>query len=228
MRFLRAHEPELELLKTAIRPTDVVVDIGANFGSYTVQMSRLASKVLSFEPNPDCAAKLREANLGNVRVHQVALSDHQGVGTLTVPSSKSREESTRGTLGVGITGRSLKVEIKTLDSFELTECNFIKIDVEGHELEVLNGARETLARCRPMVLLESSVNSDPPGNPYAVIKFFENQGYGGFLSILPDQIPLSDFDTSIHQNVVNRARRGLYGNMFFFEPTMNHKDKPET
>ena len=110
------------------------------------------------------------------------------------------------------------VQTRTLDSFDLAECQFIKIDVEGHELEVLNGAKETLARCRPTVLVESSVNSDPAGKPNEVIKFFERLDYSGFLSVHPNRVRLSSFEPDLHQKMVNGSRQDPYGNMFFFEP----------
>jgi Methyltransferase FkbM domain len=72
----------------------------------------------------------------------------------------------------------LDAKIRTLDSFKLTP-NFLKIDVEGGELGVLKGARETLARCKPIVLCERSDKPD-------VVDWMRGEGFGGY-TYFPDE-----------------------------------------
>ena len=76
--------------------------------------------------------------------------------------------------------RTYEVEVRTLDSFGLTDVRFIKADVEGSEREVLDGARSIVARDRPVILLEllSGTHSDPGGETAAICESF---GYDGFI-----------------------------------------------
>jgi hypothetical protein len=75
--------------------------------------------------------------------------------------------------------REIKVEVATLDSFDLTDVAFLKIDVEGHELSVLKGSVETIARSHPNLLVEVE-ESRVPGCFQAVVDFFASIHYDGF------------------------------------------------
>jgi FkbM family methyltransferase len=133
------------------RPDWMVADIGANVGLYSLLLSRLAPRghVHAFEPT-ETARLLREnlaaTGAGNVSVHEVALGDRSGM----------REESIHRIWGAPPeTGRYRFI---TLDDFvneaSLTRLDCIKIDVDGFDLEVLKGARETLLRFDPWLVVE--------------------------------------------------------------------------
>jgi Methyltransferase FkbM domain len=118
-------------------------------------------------------------------VHQLALSDESGRGTLYVPLSD------RGTL-LHLAGslkrthtqfRNVKaydVEVRTLDELGLVGVRFVKADVEGNEWEVLDGARATIARDRPIILVEllSGTYEDPAADTAAICESF---GYEAFI-----------------------------------------------
>jgi hypothetical protein len=102
-----------------------------------------------------------------VRLHEVALSDHEGIATLYVPRRASGSSlHIIGNLG-NVYARDnmdeVRVRVATLDSYGFKKVGFIKIDVEGSEMEVLAGARETIRINRPNMLIEllAGIHQDP-------------------------------------------------------------------
>jgi FkbM family methyltransferase len=161
-------EPELAVLGNLMRRGGTAVDIGANQGFFAFALSRLAERVVCFEPNPDYAAFARWMLRGRAEVHALALADQPGRGTFHVPHSDDGlvlhlAGSLKRAHHQFRTIESYEVEIRTLDQFALTGITFIKIDVEGSERDVLEGARATIAREKPPLLLEllSGTHEDP-------------------------------------------------------------------
>lgn len=137
----------------------VAVDVGANQGYYSYALSRRFRRVLSFEPNSGLANELVRTAPPNVEVHNVALSSRPGELDLYVPLVDGVEQHgwasfDRDNLPGARDFRILHVPVRPLDDFMLDGLDFLKIDVEGHELNVLEGARDTLRRNRPVVLIE--------------------------------------------------------------------------
>jgi FkbM family methyltransferase len=180
-----AGEPELAVLGKLMRPGGTAVDVGANQGFFAFALSEVADRVVAFEPNPDYAFFARVMLRGRAQVHALALSDKPGRGTFHVPSSDAGmvlhfAGSLKGTHGQFRNVTRYEVEIRTLDAFALTDVRFIKVDVEGSEREVLDGARETIARDRPVLLLEllSGTHPDPGALTAAICADF---GYEALL-----------------------------------------------
>jgi FkbM family methyltransferase len=104
-------------------------------------------KVYSFEPNPENVKVLKrnaEINHLTVDLLEHALGSADGGAKLSPNGATSR---------ISDSG-SVDVSLRTLDSFELPRVDLLKVDVEGYELEVLKGARKTLGRCHPTILIE--------------------------------------------------------------------------
>ncbi|PYK29728.1 MAG: hypothetical protein DME57_09300 [Verrucomicrobia bacterium] len=170
-------EPELRLLPRLVSKTDAALDIGANIGFYAYRMSQIFSKVYAFEINDEVTGELQSYNPGNITIMPVGLSSQAGESTLHIPVLNDLPLIGWASLAPGnypeATGElTKKVKIATLDSFQLNNVSFMKIDVEGHELHVLEGARETLAKNRPLVLIEIKEN-----NRAAVIQLFSELNY---------------------------------------------------
>lgn len=170
-------EPELKMLPRLVSKTDVALDIGANAGFYALQMSKMFSKVYAFEINDELTADLQRYNPGNITIMPVGLSSKAGAATLYIPVLNGLPLTGWASLAPGnfpeATGEIQKpVKIATLDSFQLENVSFIKIDVEGHELHMLEGARQTLTKHRPRVLIEiKDKNRD------AAFQFFSELNY---------------------------------------------------
>jgi FkbM family methyltransferase len=180
---IRTGERELRLVGSLLGPAGAFVDIGANTGIYSAVALRHRRPVVAFEPVPEEAARLRRLVGGRGEVHEVALSDHDGAETLYVPYAGEQAVTTRSSLvpeaDPDLAHRKLAVRAATLDSFRLTDIALIKIDVEGHELAVLRGAAQTLARCRPNLLVEVE-EPRVAGALQAVTSFLSSLGYAGF------------------------------------------------
>lgn len=135
----------------AIRPGDIVWDIGANVGFYTVQFAEAvgtSGRVVAFEPAPESITQLEGAVAGckNVTIKKAAVADARGVSEFGVETG---EASVTNTLDVDKGGKkvTVSVEVTTVD-WEVNESdcpNIMKIDVEGFEGEVFDGMETTLA-----------------------------------------------------------------------------------
>ena len=142
---------ERELLFGLVTPGMHAVDVGANIGYYALIFSACVGadgKVTCFEPDPD---NLREL------LHNVELNALSHVNVL--PVAVGREDTTlhlkRGlNATVRQAGGDLAIAVKRLDGLELGRVDFIKIDVEGYECEVLRGATELIEKHRPSLFVE--------------------------------------------------------------------------
>jgi FkbM family methyltransferase len=148
----------IEWAVSLIDPNTVFVDIGAHAGTYSLAFARACAGVHSFECSPKtfnylCAnialQKLHEC----ITPHRYALGDINGI----VPYYEhSPDGGGNSCYGFGRSSKSVNVEMRTLDSFHLNNIGFIKMDVEGFESKVLEGAQETLKRNGyPRILFES-------------------------------------------------------------------------
>lgn len=165
------------MLPQLVSKTDVALDIGANAGFYALRMSKIFSKVYAFEINDDLTGDLRKYNPGNITIMPVGLSSKAGEATLYIPVLNNLPLTGWASLAPGncpeATSEFTKpVKIATLDSFQLQNVSFIKIDVEGHELHMLEGARQTISSNRPRVLIEIKDQ-----NRTAAFQFFSELNY---------------------------------------------------
>lgn len=136
-----------------------MIDIGANVGNYTVLTATLAGAeghVYAFEPAPQNAERLRQrcAGLTNVTVFEKAVGERRRNVLLFLDADNDAQHSL-GSRNVGRAGGSLKVRQIALDELEtLARIDLIKIDAQGAELGIVEGARQLLERCHPMIVLE--------------------------------------------------------------------------
>jgi FkbM family methyltransferase len=157
-------EPELGLLAQFARPGSRAIDVGANRGIYSYGLAKVVGHVEAFEPNP-AVAHFARIKLGRkVRVHEFALSNIDGDAPLHIPFGRhSQPNHLVARLRGGDRGITIEVSLRTLDSFDFENVSFIKIDVEGSELDVLKGAQRTISRDRPNLLVEllTGTHDDP-------------------------------------------------------------------
>ncbi len=189
----RAGEPELAVLDKLMRRGGTAVDVGANQGFFAFALSEIADRVVAFEPNPDYALFARVMLRRRATVHRLALSDRPGRASFRVPIDHDGTVlhlagSLKGTHAQFPRTRTYDVTVGTLDSFALADVRFIKVDVEGSEREVLDGARTTIMRDRPPLLLEllSGTHADPGGYTAAICESF---GYDAVIVQHGEQIP---------------------------------------
>ena len=157
-RELRRGEAELRILPFLVDPTLIAVDAGANKGVYTYWLERLSRHVHAYEPNPKMFNVLKRGAGRKATLHHAALSDRAGEFALRIPKTGKGRYSNQGASlnhdKVGDSYGEVMVETRRLDDENLGKIGFIKIDVEGHEMAVLDGALETIQRDRPTLLIE--------------------------------------------------------------------------
>lgn len=193
------YEPEATYLATSIlRETDTVLDIGANFGWFSTIFAQKVNgqgKVIAFEPVPSTYQKLMENlelnSLDNmVDTHNIALGDKNGKISMHLFSDKGHGFSSISSLGENEFD-IVESDIVKLDDFiktnQLTHVDFIKCDVEGAELSVLQGAAELLgSEESPIILIElNDETSNACGfSSQDIWQFLSSLGYDGFYSIV--------------------------------------------
>ena len=151
-------EAELRLLPFLVDKNKYSIDIGANMGLYTYFLSKLSKKVYAFEPHKKLTKFLEKATKNNVTVMNCAVSNNEGEKAFYIPLAKGRKLLNIASLEKNSINQPHYVEETTktilLDTLKLDNIGFIKIDVEGHELAVLEGAKKTIEKFRPVMLIE--------------------------------------------------------------------------
>ena len=181
-RSLKAYgefsEGETALLRQIVKPGHVVVEAGANIGAHTIPLARFAGergRVIAFEPQrvvfQTLCANVALNGLSNVECHHAGLGD--GVGTVTVPALDYRQENNFGGLELGGHQHGEATPLVTVDSLNLPRCNLIKLDVEGMELQALQGARRTIQQHQPVLYVEN----DRDKHSAALIELIQSFGY---------------------------------------------------
>lgn len=225
-KHLRKGEPELRFLPEIVPKDRNAIDVGANKGVYSHLLARLCPQVEAFEPSPKIYRILTRYLPVNVTSHQVALGDRTGMAELIVPLHSSGYSNQTASLnprkkaeGAGI----VKVPSRTLDSYGFTNVGFIKIDVEGFEEAVLTGAKDTIARERPVLQIE--LEEQHTGKSIEdLIAGVCAHGMAAFF--LQDGMlrPIAEFDpaanrAAFRESSSERRRLGLrYINNFIFKP----------
>lgn len=154
-RGLMSESEVVESVLEEVEPEDVFYDVGANVGMYTCFVSQKVNTSVAFEPHPENRMRLRENielnGLENAVVRQEALSDEDGKTHLAIHGADVAGEGTHS-LATEEDGTTVEIETARADSLVNTgSCpspDVVKIDVEGAELSVLQGMKNSLEDCR--------------------------------------------------------------------------------
>ncbi len=206
------------------------VDAGANLGTYTYAFACGFDAVEAFEPQPQCAAAI-EAFAGaqpKVHVHRLGLSDRRATVALHIPIVHGRFRAHRATglASIGeLTGEvtELKIDVVPLDDFAFEDVAMIKIDVEGHERQVLAGAEKTIARWRPTLIVEIEQRHLQPLPISDVFAYITSMGYAGsfFRGNVLERLEMFSYDHD-QKPYLDAVALGhapdAYANNFIFEP----------
>lgn len=177
-------EPEMALLPKLVRAECTALDIGANHGVYSYALSRLATMVHCFEPLSECCRYIQDYDSARIMVHNTALSDQAGELELHVPLINGRAVYTRASLDVpNGPSEPRHVSVRTLDSYELTNVGFIKIDVEGVEASVLRGGWGTIRTHLPAMLIEVDRARHSPESFDAIFAMLRTLEYTAYVCV---------------------------------------------
>lgn len=168
------YEPEiLDFISERINQEGVFLDIGANIGQHSIVISRFCKKVFSFEPISILQNKILQNiaknNIQNIELNKFGLGNESTESEMIILKNnigkskpKHRNENEFENLKnnwakeKGNILETEKIELKRLDDLNFEQINFIKIDVEGYELFVLEGGKNTILRTKPKIILEYS------------------------------------------------------------------------
>lgn len=220
-RELKAGELELARIKH-LNGSGLFIDVGANRGIYARVAREVGFHVLAFEPNPRLARYIRAWSPPAIEIREELVSSAEGFASIAIPlNSRGSEEDGLASVDMQRIGRQhehvreIRVPCVSLDSLELKEVAFIKIDVEGHELDVLRGAVATLQRCNPMVQVEIE-ERHRNGGVESCRALFEGLGYKGYFVKEKTVRDISSLSLAEDQDLKNVGNRARYVNNFYF------------
>jgi FkbM family methyltransferase len=234
--FRKFGELELRIVRHLCRADADSLDVGANEGCYIHFMRPHSRHVYAFEPIPWLAGLLASKFPRGVTIKNVALSNARGTAILEIPATPDGLITGLASLNpAALTDyaarRSVDIETARLDDVYAGTCGFIKIDVEGHEEAVLDGAWKTIARSHPRVLVEIEEQTSS-GGVARITRAFARLNYRGYFVHDRMMAPIESFDCRSMQRPediagfavgVPRTHFGRYVNNFLFFPA----DEPE-
>lgn len=183
-------EPDLRVVRALLRPGDLVIDGGANFGRYTAAMAATVGafgRVVAVEPIPPTSrllsAVVRRLGLKNVHLVEAALSDAPGTAAMTIPEDAGGHPNFyRARLTTGAAG-AVAVPTETLDRLAAALPRppaFVKLDLEGHERTALAGAAALLDAGAAWLLEMNDDPDDPATDAHAIERDFHARGYRAY------------------------------------------------
>jgi FkbM family methyltransferase len=218
-------DQEFEVLPHIINNQSVVLDIGANLGEYSYFFQEIirAKKIIAFEPIPDLFKRLKLL-FPSIEAYKYAVSNQSTKSNLYIPFIASKKYETRAKLDIlpenGETHvDKIQVETISLDvlfaeiSFKI---DFIKIDIEGHELQAIRGAKKLIKRDLPVLMIEIEFRHHP-NDFYSVIEEICALGYicTFYDKSLKSMLEISQFSLEKQQNLSLKENYYIHNFLFF-------------
>lgn len=213
--FYGYYEKEIiDLFKRLFKKDFYAFDVGANIGTHTLIMSSLAGengKIIAIEPHPKIFGKLIENlsinRITNIQALQCALSD---LSENSILYSFAEGKPNKGISSLGYlcdNANKIKIQCKTLDEImvekKLSKLDFIKIDVEGYEYNVLIGAKNSIQKYRPYILFEyDEANWNTLGQDLNSVKRFFSEIYYSLYVIKNKYIISIDYTLPKEDNIL--------------------------
>lgn len=215
-----SHEYELFSVQQFLKLKRRFIDIGANRGMYSFYYSRHFKNVECFEPIKETTTRLACLNKKNISIHNIGLSNKNESKTLYIPYKNNNIATPLASINKPSHFDYLKrkIDLKTLDDFNFKDVDFIKIDVEGNELNVLKGAIKTIQEWTPILLIEIEQRHNTQ-NIVSIFNFIQSHGYIGFFFKNRQILSIEEFDYERDQKrFMHNPNNKQYINNFIFIP----------
>lgn len=209
----------VQLFKTLICPNDVVADIGANIGLTAILFSTLAKKVYAFEPSPSTYSifleNLSRNNISNVEASNLGLGQAEECLTITFSRNNRSGGYVSDKIRPNVGHVTEEIFIDTLDHFFENKLapTFLKIDVEGYEVNVINGGGAILQASQPTVVMEMN---------HFCLNVLHRITLPDFLDFLRSKFPFLYAVDRDNKNIVD-LHVSAYSHMVMYEHVVNHR-----
>lgn len=145
----------LELALKSVKAFGCAIDGGAHVGTWSRVLSQRFAEVIAVEPSRDTfdalVANLTAFGCSNVQAKNVAVGSAPGLVTMRLDA----DNEARANTGARFVKQGGSIPVETIDSWSLPVLDFLKLDIEGSEVVALQGAAQTITRCRPVILFEN-------------------------------------------------------------------------
>ena len=212
-------DPEMLYISKLLKNKRRFLDIGANVGIYAYHFKNTFKNIDAFEPLQEITYRLKDFQNEFLKVHNVALSNKIGELKFHIPHLNGKICTPLASLEKRDGECEVRtVSVNTVDNYNFDDVDLIKIDVEGHEQSVIEGALKTIKKTLPIIIIEIEQRHIKQ----KIDKVFQsilNHNYNGFFLVNGSLTPLKEFSYELNQKpyLENVMAKG-YVNNFIFIP----------
>ena len=215
-------DAEMAYVSNLLKEKRRFLDIGANIGIYSFHFKNSFKSIDAFEPLKEISYRLEHFQNESLKVHNCALSNKRGEFQISIPLLSGKAIASLASLEKRDGDCEVRtVKVDKIDNYEFDDVDLIKIDVEGHEEYVIEGAHNVIKTNMPILIVEIE-QRHLKKQIEEVFQSFLKLNYIGFFLQNGNLTPLNKFNYDLHQKLyLNNVTSKQYINNFIFLPNIN-------
>ena len=215
-------EAEMTYVSNLLKEKRRFLDIGANIGIYSFHFKNSFKSIDAFEPLKEISYRLEYFQNQSLKVHNCALSNKRGEFQIYIPYLSGKAIASLASLEKRDGDCEVRtVKVDKIDNYYFDDVDLIKIDVEGHEEYVIEGARNVIKTNMPILIVEIE-QRHLKKQIEEVFQSILKLNYNGFFLQNENLTPLNKFNYDLHQKLhLNNVTSKQYINNFIFLPNIN-------